>query len=90
MEERVRVCNTISLVVHSSVGAAALLEAVALRPFFNQSRLIAGQSQLVDLGIGGVPDAGEQTKGRSSGSACRSVNASLSRPRFSLQAVQII
>lgn len=52
VEERVRIRDTIFLIVHSSVGAVSLLKAVRLRPIFNESRLITGQSQLVDLGIG--------------------------------------
>lgn len=63
MEEGVGVGDAVLLVVYGSVEAAALLEAVALRPVFDQRRLVGGQRQLVDLGGGRVADAAEQTEG---------------------------
>lgn len=61
VEERVRVGDGLLLIVHSSAGTAALLEAVSLRPVLDQSRLVAGQGQLVHLGVGGITNAGGQT-----------------------------
>lgn len=61
MEERIGVGDSLLLIVHSSVGTTALLEAVSLRPVLDQSRLVAGQGQLVHLGVGGITNAGGQT-----------------------------
>ena len=61
MEERVGVGDGLLLIVHSSVGTIVLLEAVSLRPVLDQSRLVAGQGQLVHLGVGRITNAGGQT-----------------------------
>ena len=60
VEEGVGVGDAVLLVVRGAglpVAAAALLEAVSVGPVLHQSRLVAGQSQLVHLRGGRVPDA---------------------------------
>lgn len=73
MEERVGVGDSILLIVHSPVETAALLKSVCLRPVLNKSRLIAGQSQLVHLRVGRIPNADGRTAERGEQSVLLSV-----------------
>lgn len=56
MEERVAVGDSILLVVNSAVGAVTHFEVLRSRAVLDQSRLIAGESQLVHLRVAGVTD----------------------------------
>lgn len=62
MEEGIGVSDAVPLVVHNSVGSAALVR-VRLRSVLNQRRLVAAQSQFVHLGVCGVTDANIQRDG---------------------------
>lgn len=62
MEEGIGVGDAVPLVVHHSVGSAALLR-VRLHAVLNQRRLVAAQSQFVHLGVCGVTDANRQCGG---------------------------
>lgn len=61
MEEGIGVGDAVPLVVQHPVGSTALLE-VRLGPVINERWLVAGQSQLVHLGICGVTDTNRQRR----------------------------
>lgn len=87
MEEGVGVGDAVPLVVHHPVGTAAVLD-VRLGPVINERRLVAGQSQLVHLGVGGVTDAdGQRRAGREGEKADRVELAHLWNPNMTKRAI---
>lgn len=56
VEERIGIGDAILLIIHCSVGAAALLKAVGLRPFIDQRWLVTSKGQFADFVVGRVPN----------------------------------
>lgn len=62
VEEGVAVGDPVLLVVHGAIQVISFLEVVWVTgAILDQSRLVAGQGQLVNLGVGGVSDAAKTT-----------------------------